>query len=741
MTVTRMAKERVFSERLLHEARVAATVLEAAMVRHGAMVTAQQVMVESAYGGAPFPQGYRLARIMEPLIDVGTVRVVAAGRRVYYGVTGHAKCAPPGIEGRSNLSRVEEALGRAVSRAGGAVSLKRVEEEIAGTVELSLDAGALSVAYHLGNLCKWGRAKSVRPAFAGPRRKYYTTPNGPTAVLTSEQTELDKRRLAIRRLWRRSEGRPFTTAAVRKFATADASLRIQGDVPTGWTNALQHLEDIGELVAIREAGERWVRWAVADEWLGLGEKERAGRLRDDYRCLPDAILSADPLATEVATVLAPNAAAVDVAGVSRAVNMRTVLSFARATLIATEHDPRVRAVRERRPVSREEITAVERQCKHLLGDVRVTAALAEASRLRKGSTTRALFNFGQVGQQAYFDLTRTQEGIDLVECLRLERELQAMMSADAVANLRHAEMLATDRTTAVHPALLYLRASALACRIGELVRRLDEAAQSAPLLPAETLRVQSLVSRGQAADADAQAMAGRALGAAPAWGDNVAASQTPADTMHLDVAADLVAKLAGYQLACGQELSSRLPAVGIGADLLLPAPVEAKKWGRRRERVLDRVGFANFASLRWGGPAWTTVASAGFHTMGELRDPEPFIRLLSDGVPLAYHAGLLASLGMFDTPEARDAVASYLARAISNERTGAPLTPMHAMILGVSGLARKYVGAKALELAEEEREALIQVAEWRSDDGAGDAARRALTTWESPDEALRFFRA
>lgn len=726
----------------MEQALAATGAIAATARRFESLVTAKQVMCHWVSLGT-VPTGLRFTRAVEPVVAEGRVLAVRDNGIVYYGVADSPFNRLPAFQARSNLARVEEALRVAVERAGAPVPFWRVEDVLSDVADLRLDPDAQAPTFFLQTLVRTSRAVEVRPDWVGPRRRLYTVPGAATTARLDDAEYLAQRRRAIRSLWNASHGRPFTTHALRMFATSTARHRIANDPAYGWANALQHLESIGEIIGIRDPRWRWVRWAPATEWTALTPEAQAARLFDDHRVIPSADAPVDMYRGDSADALGllANAAAHDVAHVSRNNDMRAVLAITRAHLVAGDPDPLIRATLERRPLSRDQIIDAAGHFAHLVERSELTTRLSEASRRRPGIIETAITNIGRVDGSPYYALEGCAADIALVETLGCLKSLRRLMRAEPVTRLLDAERWATQGQSMVHPAVLALRGRFLADRLQYDAARLEAGARDAALFLSERTQAREVVDWARGAAEDALAVEHRAgLTAAGTYAFIVAPVDLSGDEIHVDSAASIIKGIARYRMANGQELSARIPSVGIGADVLrrITSPRRVGR-GRRRQLAVDRIGFAQYVTLRWGGPLWSTVAATAADALGELRDATPLIELLAAPTASAYHSTLLASLVFFDDTAARQALIHYIEQSLVASRQDGATVPSRDLVLAACGLARKHAGGIAPALEPSARAVLRALVDARATDAAGLCAQGALNSWSSADDARAFF--
>jgi hypothetical protein len=163
-----------------------------------------------------------------------------------------------------------------------------------------------------------------------------------------------------------------------------------------------------------------------------------------------------------------------------------------------------------------------------------------------------------------------------------------------------------------------------------------------------------------------------------------------------------------------QQVDSVYPGIRSGGvlawELKVPTTgvaVNSSK-GRKTLRFLDRVAFAAAAMERWGSVFLQRYAALGRLTLGPLRGSARLIALLNDGRGEARLAGVVAGLGLLDTPKARAAVVQYASRLIEAWELAVPSIQMQLAI--VFALAPKPAGGVATGLGAEESSVLSNLA-------------------------------
>lgn len=790
---------RVFGPSLVARGAPAEAAVRRAADRHGRLVTVPEIAEELARppvdtrdganaavaGGTPspgatFPPG-RIARLLEPALAAGRVVALRDGGNVYYGPADAPTLAPPTLRERSDLAQVEEALRRAVSAACGAVPSGAVAATIAAAPDLALGSSTVGVSHHLRILAREGRAIGVRPTgtsrarTTGGRgtRVYYTTPEGPAAVADRYRLEMDRHRRAVQGLWR-ATGRPFTTRVVRAYAASQLAERYDGGArredPRAWTNAMLHLERLGELVAFRPAGRRWVRWAPAAAWHALAPDEQARRLEDAYRVVDEPSNGAHLTAGELEApggggderanarpVLAVDAPARDVAFVSRNENVRTLVALAkREAAIAAGADS---ALVASRPVTLTQLRDAAALAPHLLGGAKDARILVrEAVRMRPGMRRPAVVRAGVVGRTMYVDLELTPEGRALIQLRQLLWEFQHLRHQASLERLREvsdlsdagvhpmpgaalaAWAMAIARDAARHAALLAAAASRVPLRAEED----QEVARAIVILEERARTAEAVRARYGDGDADTTTVDARdpALAATPSEEYEVAgvgaatAATTPTsrsweeDPLVIDtrVAWEQVAEVADFELSSPRLLQTRVKSI---VPVLRRPDLAYRAGGKSRQVVvfLDRIAFAAYAATRWAGAGWATVAVHGLRVLGASRDRVSLCHALASVSDVRTHAGAAAALALFDDAPSRAALAEYLSCHTAVERQGGTPAPTAALVAAAYGLAPKPVGGLASALAERERAALVDLATTRQDH-PGQCARRALAAWD-----------
>lgn len=451
---------------------------------------------------SPVPPAWvgRWPRILEPALTAGHVVTRRAGRHVYYAFATDADRLVVPRYG-SDLERIETAHARAVDRLGGAVPVEAVESEIEADPALALETTTL-VAVRLASLERTGRIRAVRPAQAerGQRgRVYYTTLHGPKAVAPEAELAIDRRVRAIRSLWRRSGGYPFTTRAVTEYAAAHDAYRIPGDPAYGWTNALQHLgrTDFLRCLDGPHVDPYFVRWAPAREWDRLPDSVRADRLgiSPETVATPVAQRGADAAGPVKSVAGRPSGRVrrprlLDVDRVSRNRELRHLVQSVVDTRAAREVDPERRLIRLQQPVTmaeaRAHLEARRAGALPLLAGADLTGALAEAVRVRNGMRVSAVARIGTVRNVTYFaEPTNAEHASAYVAFLHARAVIEVARYRRVLGDIDDGIQKALSGVLPVSLALLAHRLALFLAEVEERRTTFEAALLGAPLLPEE----------------------------------------------------------------------------------------------------------------------------------------------------------------------------------------------------------------------------------------------------------------
>lgn len=733
---------RKFSVALLELCDQALESLNRAVATKSAWVSAEDL--EEAWRSvhdAPIP--LRCAspwpRALLPAITDGRVLVQRSGRHVYYAPAEHADLPVPAFG--SDMERVAEALRRATGRLQSAVLVEEVEREIAAAQELALKS-SVETSIFLSSLVRWKRATILRPfprSSAG--RNYYSLPEGPRWVRREAEHPMDRRIRAIRSFWRASGGRPFTTRSLRLFSESREGLRFSNDPTYGWTNAMQHLEGLGEVVRVGIYFNRYVRWAPAAEWEALDNATRATRMRtpfgelvaEDWKRGANSRAAPYTDGCEAPQGADADASPYDVTFVSRNHDMRILIQLAKEIAADQELATNQPEIVLARPVSVRQILEAARHHPRWASTSKeeITATLHEAARIRPLVRRSAVTLIGVVGNRGFYDLASTptvvayvayRQSLQAAGLIRFQRALRQLQSVIAWSENERFPLAAPIREA---------RRLSLKTELQAAIDSLRLTAGMASLLDEERQHVRAVLGELEELAGD-RALTQAVVLPAPAEGVSVAIGEPfridPAEAWsHIE-------GLDGITLQVPKALPSRLPSVRVikavapNRKRRLLAPERARP-GRRAHTSLDRAAFACYAIARWAGPNLATFAARAFHVLGELRDPTPFIAVLKSNKYLASHVMAASALGILDDSLSRNALVNYLNKGLTpsgDYRRGIPPSGVRA---AVYGLARLPFGGLATSLRPKERDMLERVALNAADPELQKVARRVLTAW------------
>ena len=719
--VTRPRRQ-VHTQAVLDRCAAAEEALRSAVAEAGTMVESDAITVAwsslATLVERVVPR--RIARALAPAIKAGRVEMVKANRHFYFAPAGRDDLRPPAYA--SDLHRVEEALARATARLRSAVLHEEVEREVRADPDLV--PRSQDVAYCLGVLRRCGRVRTVRPFKRMLERPYYyTLPDGPRWVRPEAEHHFDRRLRAVHGLWRASGGRPFTTRALRRYARCRASLWIGGEPPYAWTNALHQLLDAGDLVRIPISGTRMVLWAPAAAWHSLPEGERHSRLEDRSGRTPEA-----PAAVTRGAV--PTGLPVhDVRRVSANYDARSLVLAAQVDSASTFADAELRAIILARPVTVKQVAAAQRSRPAVGGGAPggVKVLLQQAARLRTGAKTSAVVKLGTVGRETYYAARKTEAGEAYVAFRRAVWEAQPRAARATALHLTEAARQARSGVVPLPEVVLSARAAELAARCREAANRLRTAAAETRLLPDEAqaagVTIQLLESIADEVDV---VLAGdhELVPEAPPTPAGVEAPllSCRAASDQLD---GLVSKGGGAHVG----MSNRFRYIHV-VRVGLQDAVRVSKYGRGNSSLLDRVAFACYTSMRWGGPTLSATAHRAWHGVGALRDSAPFAAALRVASDEAGHMSAASVLGFFDDPISRDALADYLRRSTCGDGRIAAGTTVPAAEAAAYGLAPLPFGGVAVALRDDERSALGSIAMKGADERLRWVAARVIAAWD-----------
>lgn len=698
----------------------AVAALRAAVDVHGKMVRASDICAcwFAVHGvEAPAVVAKRAKRVFGPALQDGTVRVEKLNDRNYFAP---ADC--PGLRlprFPTDLMRVEEALRRAVEKWRSAVLVEAVALEIDADTELSLESD-LNLALHLASLIKTERAATVSSRRGDYADRYYTTLDGPRHVRAAAEHHLDKRLRAAELYWRNLGGRPFTTKALRLYAEQRPSLQFPDDPKYGWTNGLQYLEKRGHLTKITtdedrpgkwvRGPERFVRWAPTEEWLALGEEERDRLTREDWGA---ARAFDEDAATDPHNPGYP----------SQAHDLRQLVRLAQRMEAEQFTDSTAQVIVAARPVCVESVhRAAEARRDLAPEDTDLACALREAARVRKGVRVPTLWRAGRLPGTVYFAPDESEAAASYVEFLSNRRRANPEALFRGLRELRECMQLDIARLLPLPNAVAASRAFEIWSEAEKSAAQLRQAADRAELLDDEKAAVQNQLSELDAVASQAHEAAER-YDYEQEHDFDLPYEQHGIDTVRAWLE---IEGLAPYEMETPRLLIGRFKH----AVKTIPAsPGKLDAAGRRPvERQLDRIGFACYAGLRWGGPTLVAFSAKAQNAIGDLRDPSPFIAAL-DGNNLADHAPAAAALGIFDDADSRAALCDFLLRVVGQHGDERPAS-LGAAALGAYALAPLPFGGIAQTLTPVARDVLnsCRQASWLG--GAPAVAARVLRAWD-----------
>lgn len=670
---------------------------------------------------------------------------------------GPATRTSPGGDDASWLSTVEANLAAAVADARSAVSADALAQSMAARGMTPPGAVGVGAALHV--LVREGRLRTVRPpdgelllaapvaASAAPpasagnvsardrqarestarransrprgtaaraplerRVAYYTTLTGPTWIRADALCDVDRRRHAVRCFWR-ATGRPFTTAAVRLYARDTLQLSFECTAPTAWTNALQHLARMGELVRVQDGrAGRFCRWAPAAAWARLSAAEQRHRLEDTRRGTSprgrgarDGEIPSPPIpaaggdASSGPRIEHPigdprphgigETSPHDVAFASQNRDIRALViqaAAARTTAVSNEI-ARERPWIAERPVTRPAIEQEGARWPHLLPQgVSLARALYEASRRRPGMVRPTLVRV-ELGPRRTYYAVPTIEGKlspaaeDFLRCERALLEAGAPQLRLAMERLREAQTQDAAGAVPIGGYVLAARAEALATCLQRVRGAVAAAEHGAALLPEERAALADHARTLNEWVAILDPLLDPRLGtASPARAEATpvrrrpSAHGAPAGTPVIDVAVAWaqIEEYAPYELASPRLLRNRLIHAVPSVRCRDARSAGGGPAGRTPEMAFDRFAFGTYATSRWGGATLQVLAAQARHAAGTLRDETPFIATLAEPRLVRAHRIAAAALGFFDTPSARAALCRYVTSA--STAVGAP---------------------------------------------------------------------
>jgi hypothetical protein len=713
----RVRGPRVLSVRVRARIDAMLCVLACAVETAGVMVEAVTVhdAWPSAQNGVGRPLMDALQNDLAVACNEGRIRRVEKNRHVYYAPADCNDVQPP--QYASNLHRVEVALARAVARLNSAVLIPHIEQEIAADPDLHRTAD-VPITDALGSLREWGRARTIDHLGRNRGYNYWSPPDGPHWVRPEAEHHFDRRYRAVLSLWRASHGRPFTTKALRRYASARPTFRTQDRHLLSWTNALNQFRENGDLVAIRVEGSRYRRWAPASAWRALSPAEQQARIRDLFgrEIDPDAPVPVGHLGlTESATVH-------DVGFETIGNNLRTLVLAAKAIRSVVELDASRRRILRMRPVTVEDVKRAA-ATRPALVPKNASLAVALSSAVQQKGGRPPLASFGVVRGLWFIDVRSTPTGQAYVAYLTA---LNAAEPKTALRRLRRLRRAADDSLLRIVPlpsSVLDARAHLLATDLLQKARLLAAASRRAELLTEEQSDALEIIRRLRAWACEARALTCRPP-EAPTVINLVEVAGLTTDAVVQQIGSLLVVNHGHY------EVKNRLGTAGIVPPDEASFRLQKQRKRRPYNNLVDRVGFACYCAARWGGPSLASLAQQAWHAMGELRNPGPFIETLMDHAATATHASATAALGFYDDSTSRAALVEYLRRFAAEPGLVGRGTTVVAAETAALGLAPLPFGACATELSLSERQILGVVACDGVDDRIRRVAARVLRAWD-----------
>jgi hypothetical protein len=657
----------------------------------------------------------RWTRVLERSVADGRVLTRRDGKQAVYAPRAMADrlAASPG----SDLVRVETAIARVVARVGGAVPVEVIEAEIESDETLAMRTPT-SVASRVIRLVEQGRIRRLHAPGSTAARWYYAPNDSTVGIAAETELAMDRRMRAIRAIWRLSAGRPFTTRAVARYASARDTFVIADDTSYGWTNALQHLARQGFLTRLDVAGTDWhVRWALTKEWEVLSAVEHAARMADPYgRDICDVLTTTPPTPNALrasgdrasqpgsgaqvavrsaemglATLGRPSAphlpgVRIDVGAVSRARDVAALVAMAQARWAvrsAEQADSTLQEHGAARPVTLEEVA--EKRAAHPLllpAKQSLLSALHEATRVRTGMQAAAVTDVGTVRNTSYFAVRVTDATRAFVAVQRALGDANLAWLERVLTELHSDRGYSDGGVIPVPPALIHARAAGLCAEAEDTAVRLAEALPTAPLTDDERDDAERTLRALWSVAADARAMVPHAASTMTPL--TVGGAHRPPENIWLDIAVaeQQFRGLVEYAMENPRALWARIVnAVRVlrtaPGDAATPTSPSARARGRGRQvhNYLDRVGFGLWVARRIGGPLLAGMAAQALANIGESRRVEVVIGALHDEEQTPAHTGLCAALGFFDDEVARDALTGYLEQSVADARKGStPVT-------------------------------------------------------------------
>lgn len=663
-------------------------------------------------------RSWRMRRVLGPAIADGFVKVRNDGGKLFFA---HRDSSEGGIPRfTSDQARMQEAVRSAAVRYDSAVPLELIREEVQANPELTPD-GVAPISNHLSNLLRDGGAVLVPgPLRSAGGRNYYSFSGGPEDVRPEVLVIADLRTLIVQELWEAAGWIPFTTRALRLFATDREPDRFADDPESAWTNHLQLLVRSGDVVPVGARSRRAVRWAIAREWRTLLPDQQAALLAEPL--LDPAF---DARARRSGGSLDPTF----VTSVSRNDQLRKLVLVTMRELASRESRSDQAEIISTRPVSAKQVRALVgaggRESYAGVQTSEVVRGLREASRARAGTKNPAVFAVGVVGRDTYYDVAANPEGKAYVAFLLLSREFEAFRGGDPIGRLVHALTLSSG---GVLPIGTYIEQARVVRMLASLERwreRIDAVQSEARLLRVEQHRLHEWLE-----------WIGRAEARVTPWRASTGPSsevQPEDEVERLDVAEAFheLREFVDLSLQSPRHLQGRLQSIRGAGALVEPPSDEVPKAaaGRPVEKYFERISYVGYTVRRWGGPRFGALVGLAVHVAGDLRHPAPFAEtLMWDS--LETHAGAAAVLGILDDPASREVLVAYLRRVMEGGVEGRSPDLLASVETAVLGLAPLPVGGRAQRITEEERKVLGQLIEWTEDAVLQETARVALRAWD-----------
>jgi hypothetical protein len=651
--------------------------------------------------------------------EMGRVHHERQNRHNYFAPLNRPDLTPPLFA--SDLHRIEEAVKRAATRMRSAVLFEEILREVESDPDLQ-PQGSVPISGILSTLTWWNRIQAFKHLGRRAGYLYYAPLASPKWVRAEAEHHLDRCYRAVLELWRASHGRPFTTRALRRFAASRPGLRIANDASYDWATVLRQFRRNGDLASIREENSHYHRWAPNAEWSALSSEERERRLHDQFgrNVDPD-----EPYAA-AGTGLDTDATPYDVAHTSRARDLRILVLVAKAIRGASEDDPERRRILRARPVTLVHMReALHARPALRLGDRESLAAhVSDAVRIREYTRRPALTPVGVVGRRRFLDVRATPAGHAYVAYCIAAAGVKLRSARQRVRQLRQAFDLSDLKLVPLPQTVLHARADLLAAELRGRARALVSACRKAELLVEEHQRALADIGELRRLRRDVISLVSQPR---PALIDAKVVER-------VGITAETATKQVTDLLPIQPRNNSAI--VGwLGRTALRPADPETKRLQKAKKRrsvnwMVDRVGFACYSSVKWGGPLLASLGQQAWHAMGDLRTSDLFIAALQDPGATSVHAPCAAVLGFFDDGPSRGALVDYIHRSLAVRGRVAYGTTVIGVETAVLGLAPLPFGACATTLLPVEQAALWEVAQDGVDERIRTIATRVLRAWD-----------